>query len=228
MGNSHVSSSVLAGSDRESRTPPSPTVLISAIQHHAYCPRQCALIHVEQTFEENVFTMRGRRKHERADSGIATTDGKVRSLRGIPLWSDSLGIRGRADVVEIGPDGPLPVEYKSGKRRIRPTDMQLCAQAMCLEEMYGTRVARGAIYLVGRRRRETVAIDRQLRRETMHAIVEIRAILVAGSVPEAPNDERCGGCSLTNVCMPTVVSDSARLRGLQGALFVPWPARSTR
>ena len=139
--------------------PPSPTVLISAIQHHACCPRQCALIHVEQTFEENVFTMRGRRKHARADSGVRTTKGAVRSLRGIPLWSDSLGIRGKADVVEIRPSGPFPVEYKAGKRRIRPTEMQLCAQALCLEEMFGTRVPQGAIYLAGTKRRETVPID---------------------------------------------------------------------
>ena len=208
--------------------PPTPTVLISAIQHHAYCPRQCALIHVEQTFEENVFTMRGRRRHARADSGLPTTKGAVRSLRGIPLWSDSLGIRGKADVVEIRPSGPFPVEYKAGKRRIRPTEMQLCAQALCLEEMFGTRVPRGAVYLAGTKRRETVLIDRTLRQDTVAAIAEIRANLLAGTVPDAPNDERCGGCSLTAVCLPSVVSDSARLRGLQGALFVPYPVGEAR
>ena len=99
-------------------------VLISAIEHYAYCPRQCALIHVEQTFDENLFTMRGRLAHARADSGEITSEDSVRVVRGVPLWSEALGLRGRADVVEFQRDGPYPVEYKSGGRRTRPIGLE--------------------------------------------------------------------------------------------------------
>ncbi|HEY8489746.1 MAG TPA: Dna2/Cas4 domain-containing protein, partial [Dehalococcoidia bacterium] len=92
-------------------------VPIGALEHYSYCPRQCALIHVEQTFDENQFTIRGRLAHERVDRGGETERGDVRVLRGVPLWSDRLRLRGRADVVELRPEGPYPVEYKVGRRR---------------------------------------------------------------------------------------------------------------
>ena len=198
-----------------------PEVLISAIEHYAYCPRQCALIHVEQTFDENLFTMRGRLAHARADSGETTSEDGVRVVRGVPLWSERLGLRGRADVVELRPGGPYPVEYKSGGRRLRPADLQLCAQAMCLEEMLGVDVPRGAIYLVRARRCEEVMLDADLRVETRRAIEAVRQVLDAQRLPEAPNDARCPKCSLINACLPSVVGEPARLRGLQGTLFRP-------
>jgi len=199
-------------------------VLISAIEHYAYCPRQCALIHVEQTFDENLFTMRGRLAHERADSGETTTEDGVRVLRSVPLWSETLGLRGRADVVELRPEGPYPVEYKSGGRRTRPAELQLCAQALCLEEMLDAEVPRGGVYLVRTRRREEVVLDAALRAETREAIHAVRRTLDAQQLPEAPNDARCPKCSLINACLPSVVGEPFRLRGLQGALFRPLQA----
>jgi CRISPR-associated exonuclease Cas4 len=122
-------------------------VPISAIEHYSYCPRQCALIHVEQVFEENVFTIRGRLAHERVEQGEETSASGVRVFRDVPLWSERLGLRGKADVVEMRPEGPYPVEYKVGKRHGAHADLQLCAQALCLEEMLASTVERGAIFL---------------------------------------------------------------------------------
>jgi CRISPR-associated exonuclease Cas4 len=196
-------------------------ILISAIEHYAYCPRQCALIHVEQTYDENLFTVRGRLAHKRADSDESTTEAGVRVLRGIPLWSEALGVRGRADIVEFRPEGPFPIEYKSGKHKSRPAELQLCAQGLCLEEMLGVPVTRGAIFLIGARRRVEVELNEELRSETKSVIRAVRGMLAEQQVPEAPNDARCPHCSLLNACLPWVVSEPARMRGLQGALFRP-------
>ena len=113
-------------------------VPISALQHYVYCPRQCALIHVEQTFDDSVFTQRGQQLHERAHEASSETVDGVRVERAVPLWSERLGLVGVADVVEF--DGPVvrPVEYKAGRRKPgRHDDVQVCAQALCLEEMLG-------------------------------------------------------------------------------------------
>lgn len=197
-------------------------ILISAIEHYSYCPRQCALIYVEQTFDENLFTIRGRQAHERVDAGEDTSNRGVRTLRGVPLWSDRLDLRGKADVVELRPEGAYPIEYKSGRRRGKHADLQLCAQALCLEEMLGVPVPRGAIYYAGARRQVEVVFDAELRRRTLEVIEAIRAMLKEQRLPEAPNDARCPNCSLINACLPWVVGEPARLRGLQGALFHPW------
>lgn len=106
-------------------------VTISAIEHYSYCPRQCALIHVEQTFDENQFTIRGQLAHERVDAGDGSVSGAVRTLRDIPLWSERWGIRGKADLVELRPKGPYPVEYKVGRRHGPHADLQLCASTGC-------------------------------------------------------------------------------------------------
>jgi CRISPR-associated exonuclease Cas4 len=123
-------------------------IMLSALQHWSYCPRQCALIHVEQAFDENVFTMRGNAAHERVDDpGFETFEG-VRAERALPVWSERLGLIGKCDVVEFHPDGHIfPVEYKHGKKREKiHDDLQLGAQAMCLEEMTGKTITHGAIY----------------------------------------------------------------------------------
>jgi CRISPR-associated exonuclease Cas4 len=198
-------------------------VPISAIEHYSYCPRQCALIHLEQVFEENVFTIRGRLAHEHVDQGEETSGAGIRVFRDIPLWSERLGLRGKADVVEMRPEGPYPVEYKVGKRHGPHADLQLCAQALCLEEMLRTTITRGAIFYYALRRRHEVIFDEDRRRRTADVAAAIHAMLRRPHLPEAPNDARCPNCSLINVCMPKVLGDSARLRGLQGALFHPWP-----
>ncbi len=196
-------------------------VLISAIEHYSYCPRQCALIHVEQTYEENLYTIRGTLAHERVDSGETTPNRGVETLRGIPLWSEKYGLRGKADAVEMRDGVPYPVEYKVGRRHSAHPDLQLCAQALCLEEMLGVAVPRGAIYYAATRQRHEVVFDEALRAQTLGVASGIHAMLAAQRLPDAPNDARCRHCSLINACLPGVVSERARMRGLQGALFQP-------
>jgi CRISPR-associated exonuclease Cas4 len=140
-------------------------IMISALEH-SYCPRQCALIHVEQAFDENVFTMRGHAAHDRVDEPGHEQTAAFRIERALPVWSERLGVIGRCDVVEFDADGtPYPVEYKHGPRRSRiHDDLQLAAQAMCLEEMSGKSVKRGAIHHVTSRRRREVVVSANLRK----------------------------------------------------------------
>lgn len=201
-------------------------VPISAIEHFSYCPRQCALIHVEQTFEENQFTIRGRIAHERVDEAGERATRGVRTVRALPLWSDRLGLRGRADVVEMHSAGPLPVEYKVGERRGRHADLQLCAQALCLEEMLGVEVPEGAVYFRRERRRHRVSIDADLRVRTIEAITAIRRQIANREVPDAPNDSRCPSCSLLNACLPGVVSRPRQVRSEATSLLSPQELRA--
>jgi CRISPR-associated exonuclease Cas4 len=196
-------------------------VPISAIAHYSYCPRQCALIHVEQTFDENQFTIRGQHAHERVDSGEDRSTRGVRGVRSIPLWSERLGLSGKADLVEFRDGVPYPVEYKVGKRRGAHADLQLCAQALCLEEMLGVDVPRGAVFHHAERRRYEVEFDAALRARTIEAVGAIRRQMRLQELPPAPNDARCPNCSLLNACLPAVIGEPARMRGLQGALFRP-------
>ncbi len=197
-------------------------VPISAIEHYSYCPRQCALIHVEQTFDENIFTMRGRLAHERVDGGEDTVAEGVKITRGVALWSERLGLRGKSDLVEFRPEGPYPVEYKVGRRHGPHPDLQLCAQALCLEEMLGVSVPRGAIFYSALRRRHEVFLDEALRQRTVSIVRDVREMLRAQRLPAPSNDARCRNCSLAEACLPDVVGEPARLRGLQGSLFVPY------
>jgi CRISPR-associated exonuclease Cas4 len=179
-------------------------VMISALQHYSYCSRQCALIHVEQVFDENLYTLRGHRVHERAHDPEGDLEDGVRVERGLSLFSERLGLIGKADVVEFrSGEAPYPVEYKSGPRRgSRHDDIQLCAQAMCLEEMLGKAVPRGAVFHHGSRRRREVALDSSLRRLTEETVREVRRLLVSGTVPPPVADARCPKCSLFDACMP--------------------------
>lgn len=187
-------------------------VMISALEHYSYCPRQCALIHVEQVFDENLYTLRGRRAHERADDPGSTLEDGLRVERGLPLFSERLGLIGKADVVEFGFDGtPYPVEYKHGARRqTRHDDIQLCAQAMCLEEMLGRGVPRGAIYHHSSRRRREVSFDGELRSLTGETVRAVREMLASGSVPPPVADARCPKCSLYDACMPFALENVDR------------------
>ncbi len=183
-------------------------VLISALEHFSYCPRQCALIHVERIFDENVFTLRGRYAHERADEAGSSLENGVRMERALPLWSDRWGLQGKGDVVEFHPDGRIvPVEYKNGPRRERQhDDVQLCAQALCLEEMLDTSVERGAVYSLQTHRRREVIFSEELRGETQDIIAHVRAMQAsAGPLPPALNDARCPRCSLLDACVPATV-----------------------
>lgn len=178
--------------------------MISALEHYSYCPRQCALIHVEQVFDENLYTLRGRRVHERAHDPESALEEGVRVERGMPLFSERLGLVGKADVVEFRLDGtPYPVEYKSGpRRRSRHDDVQLCAQAVCLEEMLGCEVPCGAVYHFSSRRRREVAFNEGLRSFTEEIVRGVRQMLSTATVPPPVADARCPKCSLFDACMP--------------------------
>jgi CRISPR-associated exonuclease Cas4 len=196
-------------------------VLISAIEHYSYCPRQCALIHVEQTYDENVYTIRGSLAHERVDDGDSAPQRGMPTLRAIPLWSERYGLRGKADVVEWHGGVPYPVEHKVGRRHGRHADLQLCAQALCLEEMLSVGVPLGAISYGATRRRHEVVFNAELREQTVAAIRAVRAIVRGQVLPPAPNDARCPNCSLIHACLPGTVAEQARLRSYQQSLFVP-------
>ncbi len=196
-------------------------VPISAIAHWAYCPRRVALIHVEQTFDENVFTIRGRVAHTRADTAPATAARGVRILRALPLVSQTYGLSGKADIVELHGDVPLPVEYKLGGLKGRDAELQLCAQAFCLEEQFGVAVPKGAVYSHTTRRRRPVVFDAELRANTERAIIATREIIRDQLLPRPVDDARCPRCSLLNACLPSVVAAHSRLRGHQSALFRP-------
>jgi CRISPR-associated exonuclease Cas4 len=196
---------------------------ISALNHYAYCPRRCALIHVEQIFEENVYTLRGRSLHERVDEPIGEFQEGVRIERALPLWSVQWGLIGKADVVEFRKDSVVPIEYKSGRLREFDNDeLQLCAQGICLEEMTGKPVPLGVIYHHGSRRRREVELTEKLRAEVERAVFEIRKMLTEKMIPPPVNDSRCGHCSLKESCMPAVVGEKARAAALLRDLFVPF------
>lgn len=199
---------------------PKPRIMISALEHYAYCPRQCALIHVEQSYEENVYTLRGNRDHRRVDEPETELRDDVRVARGLPLYSDALGLTGRADVVEFDDGTPYPVEYKHGeRRRHEPGRIQLCAQALCLEEMTGRNVPAGALYHTGSHRRQEVAFTDELRAETQEVVDAVRLQLREQSVPPPVNDDRCPPCSLQTVCMPDAIDTRERQREEAGRLF---------
>jgi len=197
---------------------------LSALQHYSYCPRQCALIHQEQTFKENVHTLRGQRVHERVDEPDTRCEDGVRIEQALPLFCDRLGLSGKADIVEFLPDGtPRPVEYKYGPRRAEAhDDIQVAAQALCLEEMTGKPMAEGVVYHHSSRRRRTVAITPQLRAQVESLAEAVRGLMQGGPLPP-PTDqpERCRGCSLMDVCQPELVGARRPLDAMAQTLFEP-------
>lgn len=200
---------------------------LSALQHWCYCPRQCALIHVEQAFAENVHTLRGQAVHARVDApGFEVRTG-VRVERSLPIWNDRLGLIGKADVVEfLADDTPYPVEYKHGSRRKSARvaacdDLQVAAQALCLEEMTARPIREGAIYYATSKRRRVVTIDNALRAAVEAAVDQVRAMIEDGFVPPPVNDERCRECSLFDLCQPGPVADRASTHAALSHLFDP-------
>jgi len=181
-------------------------VPISAIEHFEYCPRQCALIHGEGQWAENAHTIRGSRTHRRVDSGEDRIERGRRVVRTMQLWSDEFGLIGRADAVEFTDDSIWPVEYKSGSQHGLAAHLQVCAQALCLEEMFRCSVPIGFLWFGGPRKRVRVEIDSDLRSKTIAAIVSIRSFLLTGELPSAPNDRRCDSCQLQPNCLPSVVT----------------------
>jgi len=184
------------------------SVPISALQHYLYCPRQCALIHLEQVWTENVQTAQGRLLHQRVDLPQSALRRDRRTVTAMPISHAGLVIHGVADVVEFsgrGANAPaMPVEYKRGRPKPhRADEVQLCAQALCLEQMLGQRIPHGALYYGEQRRRHEVAFDDGLRALTRQTIDDVRSLLQSEHTPDASYESsRCDRCSLLPDCQP--------------------------
>ena len=184
---------------------------ISALQHYLYCPRQCALIHVEQLWAESRHTAEGRLLHERADKPQAERRRGIRTVTAMPLADATLGIAGIADVVEFHqtPEGERAraVEYKRGRPKAhRADEVQLCAQTLCLESMLGYPIAEGALFYGETRRRTAVVFDAELRQLTLATIQATRAMLASATTPLASYaPRRCDACSLIDLCQPRLL-----------------------
>ncbi|GGF60222.1 CRISPR-associated protein Cas4 [Paracoccus acridae] len=203
---------------------------ISAVQHAVYCLRQAALIHLERLWADNRFTAEGDVLHAVADKGGSRKARGVRRVLALPLASKRLNLAGVADLVEFapGPDGEraFPVEYKRGKPKLhRADEAQLCAQALCLEEMTGRPVPEGALFYAQTKRRVTVPFDPELRALTEAAVAGLAAALASGSTPPpTPHKSRCRACSLLELCRPETVARPVRQwrdRMLSRALEAP-------
>jgi CRISPR-associated exonuclease Cas4 len=194
--------------------PESDLLPISALQHLLYCERQCALIHVERLWAENQFTTEGKILHRRADSGRSEKRPAARTTRGLPVHSLELGLFGIADVVRwpTSPDEPpVPVEYKRGRPKSNGCDrVQLCAQALCLEEMTGRPIPAGALFYGKTRRQVTVAFDAPLRGDTLRAVDRLRRMMDSRITPPAEPSKKCDRCSLKALCLPDLARRSPR------------------
>lgn len=190
---------------------------LSGIQHFAFCPRQWALIHIEQQWGENYLTMAGRLEHERAhDYQASEKRGDILILRSLRVFSRELGISGDCDVVEFHADAsgvpltgregswcPYPVEYKHGKPKADDADrMQLCAEAMCLEEMLVCDIEEGALFYQRTKHRESVRFDDELRDKVRKAYEMMHDLMAKGYTPKARRTKACDACSLKEVCLP--------------------------
>lgn len=189
---------------------------LSALQHYLFCPRQCALIHVERLWAEDVATAEGRLLHERADSGAGESRPGLRVARGLTLRSRALGVFGKADVVEFrrddGCETPYPVEYKRGRPKgHRADEVQLCAQALCLEEMFDVGIAQGALFYGQTRRRKAVVFDDGLRALVARVAGQTRAMIAAARTPAPVAQPGCAQCSLRELCHPARLEHPPRV-----------------
>jgi len=181
---------------------------ISALQHLIFCERQCALIHIEQAWAENLFTAEGKVMHEHVHAEDRESRGRVRIEYSMPLRSLRLGLIGKADVVEFHRqvDGHwrlFPVEYKRGKPKKDNSDkVQLCAQALCLEELMDVSVPDGALFYGKNRRRTDVVLDDTLRKLTEETAMRLHELIESGRTPGAVYTKKCDSCSLAAMCLP--------------------------
>lgn len=197
----------------------SETLQISGLQHFAYCPRQWALIHIEQQWQENERTADGRIFHDNAHDGLShELRGDILIVRGLRVFSEKLEISGICDVIEFHRDDvgvslsgyagtwlPYPIEYKRGKPKENDADrLQLCAQAICLEEMLLCAIPEGSLYYGETRRREIVLLDTNLRTSVLQMLEQMRKYYHAGYTPKARKNKGCNACSLRDVCLPNL------------------------
>ncbi len=200
-------------------------IMISALQHYVYCPRQCGLIHVDDVWSENLFTTRGNILHEKVDTDTYETRGTKKTVRGLRIHSYRLGITGRCDVVEFRTSSTgeeiMPVEFKSGEPKYDISDkVQLCAQALCLEEMLDTKITTGAFFYGKIRRRDIVEIDNALRLQTESIIASVREIVSKKIVPSAEYSAKCRNCSIQDICQPKAMNKRKLQQYIQG-LYIP-------
>lgn len=184
-------------------------IMLSALQHFVFCPRQCALIHIEQLWAENMLTAEGRIMHDKVDTANRESRGNIRIEYGVPMRSLRLGLIGRADVIEFHKHGskwiPFPVEYKRGKPKPDNCDkVQICAQAICLEEMMNVEIPAGALFYGETRHRHDVEFDTALREETEEAAARLRELIASGITPPPVYSAKCKKCSLVELCLPQV------------------------
>lgn len=189
-------------------------IQLSALQHIVFCERQCALIHIEQVWSENLFTAEGRILHDKVDTAERESRRNIRIEYGVPMRSLRLGLIGKADVVEFHRHGdtwvPFPVEYKRGKPKPTNCDkVQLCAQALCLEEMMNIEILEGALFYGQTRHRLDVKFDNALRKETEVASVRLHELIESGITPKAEYSKKCEKCSLVELCLPKVSSKAS-------------------
>jgi CRISPR-associated exonuclease Cas4 len=198
-------------------------VPLSALEHHEYCPRQAGLILLEESYADNAATVRGTLLHQHVHEPGDDFRAGVRTLRALPVWHDTLGLTGVCDVVEIYGDGQIiPVEHKSGHYRAGgPADIQLAGQAICLEQMFRTRIPAGAIYSAASCRRFEVQIGPELRDRVAASAGAVRAILSQDGLPPAVADKRCGRCSMNHVCMPRLLAGRRAFTSAAAHLFLP-------
>ncbi len=189
---------------------------LSRLQHYLFCPRQFALIELEDLWEENVLTAEGQVLHQRVNDSGHERRGNLHSVRTLALGHQALGLEGVADVVEYhrqadGSEIPYPIEYKRGRPKAhRADEVQLCAQALCLEDMHACNVPEGALFYGKTRRRQVVTFDEELRELTLTAIHDCRHIIDTGHTPKAKHrTSTCRACSLKNLCHPKIFSKNA-------------------
>jgi len=189
-------------------------VFLSALNQYDYCPRRCYYLFVESTFLDNEHTVEGSLQHARVDSGAISSRDGTPQLRSVYLYARRLGICGKADVIEEKDGALYPIEHKKGRRgEWRNDALQLCAQALCLEEMNGKPVPKGYLYYAATGRRQEVEFSPELRQQTIATIAAVRRLIESGERPPNPYTPRCKGCSLYDICLPR---ETARLR--QGRL----------
>lgn len=197
-------------------------LMLSGIQHYMFCPRQWALIHIEQQWEENRLTMEGNLLHTNVDNPLyRQKNGDTITLRSVSIASKKLGLYGVTDAVELLPSTaeeggmqhkkypglwkPIPIEYKRGSPKRTSVDkVQLAAQAICMEEMYDINIEYGALYYGETKHREVVYINQRLREQTFQCAKEMHGIFQSGRLPKAKKGSHCKNCSLVNICMPGI------------------------
>jgi CRISPR-associated exonuclease Cas4 len=176
---------------------------LSALQHYLFCPRQCALIHVEQSWAEDGATAEGRLLHERTDAGKPDRRSGIKILRSLSLRSAALGVIGKADIVEMHGPQPYPVEYKRGRPKTHQADeVQLCAQAICLEEMFSLPVPAGALFYGETRRRTEIQFTAALRALTAQVAADTRRMILGQVTPPPVLMPACAKCSIQALCRP--------------------------